>query len=397
MPPFEIKFESKDHELKFTRNFLQNLLGAIRDPVMVLRPDYVILDVNQPLLDSVGKSREEVVGKKCHEVSHQSPEPCVSPKHECPLREAMLKRTSAYSLHEHYSGETGTRYFDVMAYPVLDQDGNIQAVLEVWRDISATLEREVEKKAMKIKEDLARMVHEDKMIALGKLVASAVHEINNPIAAIFTFSKVMLRMVKAAAEDGLDKDEMQEMERFLELVGNESKRCGDIVSNLLSFSRNRPMHRRQVDVNEVVGKIMLLLRHKMELQNIQLSVDLAPEMPSIHGDLSQIQQCIMNLVFNAVEAMPNGGQMTLRTRLEPEKGMVVIEVQDTGCGISEEDRSRIFEPFFSTKTAGKGIGLGLAVVYGIIKEHGGMIDFESEPGVGTTFRILLETSSSNNS
>jgi PAS domain S-box-containing protein len=373
-------------DFNISGSFLQKLLSVVQDPIMVLRPDHVVLDANQALLNSVGLKKEEVIGKRCCEVSHRSSSPCHGPRHECPLKLVMEGRTSAHALHEHYIDETRTRYYDVMAYPITNDNGDVEIILEIWRDISVLLERQIEEKTSLLKKDLARMVHEDKMIALGKLVASAVHEINNPIAAIHTFAKVMLRMVRRAG-DQLTAEDLKEMDQFLELVCNESKRCGSIVSNLLSFSRHRPMHTRSINPNEMMDKIVLLLHHRMELQKIDLTVEHAPGLPDITGDLNQIQQSIMNLVFNAMEAMSGGGKLFLRTLYDSDRQAVVIEVQDTGIGIPEENRSRIFEPFFSTKTSEKGVGLGLAVVYGIITEHHGTIDVESKMGQGALFRV----------
>ncbi len=384
----QIEFKSRSEELQFTRSILQKLMTAVQDPVLVLRPDFTIVDVNAALLESLGLAREEVIGRKCHEVSHQSPDPCNSPLHECPVREVLQKRTSAHALHEHTTAGSEVRYYDVMAYPIRDESRNVELILEIWRDISATLAREVEKKASKIKQDLTHLVHEDKMIALGKLVASAVHEVNNPISAIHTFCKVMLRMIKKSGGE-LPRDEIEEMERYLELMSQESKRCGEIVSNLLSFSRHKLMDRRKVDFNEIIEKILLLLRHKMELQNIALSIDLLPDLPCVMGDLNQLQQVIMNLIFNAMEAMPKGGELYIHTCFDIGHETVIVEVRDNGCGISEENRSLVFEPFFSTKSGGNGVGLGLAVVYGIIKEHGGTIEFQSEEGKGTHFRTTF--------
>jgi two-component system NtrC family sensor kinase len=380
-------------DTNLTRNFLEKLLSVVQDPIMVLSPDYIVLDANEALLRSVGFKKEDVVGKRCFEVSHRSPTLCNSKGHECPLKKVKLGKPSAHVLHEHFLDETRTRYYDVTAYPITNDRGEIEVILEIWRDISAILERQIEEKTGKMKQDLARMVHEDKMIALGKLVASAVHEINNPITAIHTFSKIMLQMVRRA-EGHVTPEELSEMARFLELVSNESRRCGNIVTNLLSFSRHQKMFPRQLDLNDVVEKIVLLLRHKMELQEIELSVELFPDLPDITGDLSQIQQSIMNLVFNAMEAMPEGGRLTLRTSFDAEKQLVLMEVQDTGHGVPEQDRSRIFEPFFSTKTDNKGVGLGLAVVYGIIREHHGGLELESQVGKGTLFRISLPSAKS---
>jgi len=380
--------QTKECEIRLPAGFLRKLFSVVQDPIMVLRPDHIVLDANEALLNSVGLKKEDVVGKRCCEVSHRSSTPCEGAKHECPLKQVLMGKTSAHALHEHYIDETTTRYYDVMAYPITNEGGEIEVVLEIWRDISALLERQLEERTSRIKKDLARMVHEDKMIALGKLVASAVHEINNPITAIHTFAKVMLRMVRRA-KGNMTPEDLEEMERFLDLVCNESKRCGAIVSNLLSFSRHHAMFLRHVNVNEVMEKIVVLLRHKMELQKIRLTRELFHDLPEIYGDLNQIQQSVMNLVFNAMESMPEGGCLTLRTSFDSEKQQVLLEVKDTGCGIPEENRSKIFEPFFSTKSHDKGVGLGLAVLYGIIKEHHGSIEVESRAGKGSLFRVFF--------
>jgi signal transduction histidine kinase len=385
---FEDRLQTKEREVSLMRSTFRQLFSVVRDPIMVIEPDYTIVDANDSLLTCVGLEKGDVIGRKCYEISHRSIRPCGGPNHECPLREALRTRSSAHAVHEHHLSETQTRYYDIMAYPLTNEENKVEVVLEIWRDISLTLERQVMEKTRQIKEDLARLVHEDKMIALGKLVASSVHEINNPLAAIHTFGKVMLRMLKRS-ELEMSREELKEMEGFLELVCSESKRCGDIVSNLLSFSRLRPLAQRSFSLNEIMQKIVLLLKHKMDLQKIDLSTNLQPDIPSFHGDLSQIQQCIMNLILNAMEAMPQGGGLSLHTRHDPEKARLLIEVRDTGCGIAHDQLTKIFEPFFSTKSHDKGVGLGLAVVYGIIKEHGGEIEVESEVGAGSCFRVIL--------
>ena len=228
------------------------------------------------------------------------------------------------------------------------------------------------------------MVHEDKMIALGKLVASSVHEINNPIAGIHTLARLMLRTLD---EDQLAADDIEEFRRYLELIAHESSRCGQIVSNLLSFSRQKELERRPVDINDIIRSVVLLCKHRMDLQGIAIHEELDSDLPEITGDYNQIQQCLMNLIFNAMEAMPDGGKLTLRTHFHRKNHMVHVKVSDTGCGIPQENLSAIFEPFFSTKEETKGVGLGLSVVHGIIRDHQGNIYVESEVGMGSTFNI----------
>ena len=300
------------------------------------------------------------------------------------MKETLKTGLSSHAIHEHLDRDNKPRYLEVTTYPLKNDYDQINMVFEFHRDITDDLEDRLERKARQVKKDLAKLVHEDKMIALGKLVASSVHEINNPIAGIHTLAKLMLRTLE---EGQLRAEDHEEFRRYLELVAHESARCGQIVSNLLSFARQQEMERRPVDINAIIHSVILLCQHRMQLQNIVIQEELDPDLPEITGDYNQIQQCIMNVIFNAMEAMPDGGKLTLSTLFKRKDRMVHINVTDTGCGIPEENLSIIFEPFFSTKEESQGVGLGLSVVYGIIRENQGSIYVQSEVGTGSTFTI----------
>ena len=384
MVSFKGEYKAQERHLDFSQSMIRTLFAGIREPLFLLQQDYRILDTNEPMLSLLGMSKEEVVGRTCHEVSHRSLQPCNSKACHCPMKETLKTGLSAHAIHEHLDRQNKPRYLEVFTYPLKNDYGQIRMVFEFYRDITDELESRLERKAKQVKKDLAKLVHEDKMIALGKLVASSVHEINNPIAGIHTLAKLMLRTLD---EDQLEAEELVEFRRYLELIAHESSRCGQIVSNLLSFSRQKELERRRVDINDVIRSVVLLCQHRMQLQNIALDKKLDPNLPEITGDYNQIQQCVMNLIFNAMEAMPDGGKLIIRTSPDRQKRMVHIEISDTGCGIPEENLSIIFEPFFSTKEEGKGVGLGLSVVYGIIREHQGTIFVDSEVGSGSTFHI----------
>ncbi len=169
----------------------------------------------------------------------------------------------------------------------------------------------------------------------------------------------------------------------------EALRCGNIVKNLLTFARQNIVEANEIDILEMVQTILMLTHHQLVLARIEFQLDL-PDPPFLAwGDYGQIQQCLLNLVFNAIDAMPNGGILTIRGRKEPAGAHIYLEVSDTGQGIRPENLQHIFEPFFTTKSQGKGVGLGLAMVYGIIREHKGSIEVDSAPGKGTTFRLRL--------
>lgn len=384
MVTFKGEYKARERDLSLSQTMIDTLLAGMREPLFLLQQDYRILDVNEPMLSLLGMSREEVVGRTCHEISHRSLQPCNSKACHCPMKETLKTGLSAHAIHEHLDRENRPRYLEVITYPLKNSYGQVDMVFEFYQDITADFESRLESKAKQVKKDLAKLVHEDKMIALGKLVASSVHEINNPIAGIHTLAKLMLRTLD---ENEVGAVQFEEFRRYLELIAHESSRCGQIISNLLSFSRQKELDRRRVDINNIIRSVILLCQHRMQLQNIAIHEELDPDLPEITGDYNQIQQCIMNLIFNAMEAMPDGGKLALSTSFKRKNRMVHIKISDTGCGIPEENLSIIFEPFFSTKEVSQGVGLGLSVVYGIIREHQGTIYVESEADKGSTFTI----------
>ena len=384
MVSFKGEYKARERDLDFSRSMISTLFAGIREPLFLLRHDFHILDANEPMLSLLGLPKKEVVGRTCHEVSHRCLQPCNSKTCHCPMKETLKTGLSAHAIHEHLDRQNKPRYLEVFTYPLKNSYGQVNMVFEFYRDITDDLESRLERKAREVKKDLAKLVHEDKMIALGKLVASSVHEINNPIAGIHTLAKLMLRTLD---EDQLEADELEEFRRYLELIAHESSRCGQIVSNLLSFSRQKELERRRVDINDIIRSVILLCRHRMQLQNIAIIEKFDPALPEMTGDYNQLQQCIMNVIFNAMEAMPDGGKLSLSTSFKRKNRMIHIDISDTGCGIPEENLSIIFEPFFSTKEESQGVGLGLSVVYGIIREHQGNIYVQSELGKGSTFTI----------
>jgi signal transduction histidine kinase len=234
--------------------------------------------------------------------------------------------------------------------------------------------------------DQTRLLQQDKMMSLGRLAASAVHEINNPLSGILNYARLMIKILNRGS---LDQAYMEKFQRYLSLVESETSRCSKIVSNLLAFSRKSKMEFGEMSINELLQKCIMLSQHKLDLQNIQVKSDLDSEVPKVSGDFSQIQQCIINLIFNATDAMPEGGTLTIGSSFNPRERVVEIKVEDTGRGIAREDLPNIFDPFYTTKMEGKGLGLGLSAVYCIIDRHKGTISVNSEVGKGTVFTIKL--------
>jgi signal transduction histidine kinase len=224
------------------------------------------------------------------------------------------------------------------------------------------------------------------MMSLGRLAASVVHEINNPLAGILNYARLMKRIL---ARGRPTEEHLGKFRGYLDLVESETSRCSDIVSSLLSFSRRAGPESTEVEVPRLVERAVLLSHHRLELQNIELSVDVPSGLPPVQGDPNQLQQCLINLIFNAIDAMPQGGRVFIGASLDPDKRQVILVVRDTGTGIDPQALPHIFEPFFTTKEEGYGVGLGLSTVYGIVERHGGTVEAKSTPGSGAEFTIRL--------
>jgi signal transduction histidine kinase len=283
-------------------------------------------------------------------------------------------------------------YYDLVTYPVKNLNGEVTKIIEIWRDITKQISSHWAKKTEELKADLNTLIQEDRMISLGKLVASCVHEINNPIQGLLTFSHLM---GDTLAEGNLSEDDLKNFRKYTSLMSQELERCGNIVSGLLSFSRESPMEYKTIDINDILEVVITLTQHKMELQEIKLIKNLFPKNLFMEGDVHHLQQCFLNLIFNAVEAMPRGGQLTVASCLDREKNSIQIEIQDTGYGISPQNQDHIFDPFFTTKEEGEGTGLGLSIAYGVVKNHMGDINVKSKVGKGTIFKVSFPAPQSN--
>jgi two-component system NtrC family sensor kinase len=244
------------------------------------------------------------------------------------------------------------------------------------------LESQVEERTAALKVAQARLIQGEKLASLGKLSASIAHEINNPLAGILTFSKLLVRDLEHATLEPQTRDEALSR---LRLIERETGRCSAIVRNLLDFARQRPLDLQDVDVHAALEESLHLIRHQVELQGLTLDADLDGH-PLVRADFGQLRQAFVNILLNAVEASSRGNALRVRSATVP-SGEVVITVTDTGVGIDPADLQHILDPFFTTKE--KGTGLGLSVVYGIVEGLGGSLEIDSLKGQGTTVRIRL--------
>ncbi len=270
--------------------------------------------------------------------------------------------------------------FNRMAKSLRDADAEL-------REWSRTLEERVNEKTRELAYLNAQLVHVEKTASLGRMAATVAHELNNPLAGILTYAKLTARRVNRLVPEGPERDRMVEA---LDLIQSESLRCGNIVRNLLTYARQGSAEFKTASLHELVEQALRLVAHHIELRGVTAVRELTLADDRIECDPEQVEQALLALLVNAVEAMGEGGRLTVRTESDPARpGAVRLSVADTGVGMSPEVRSRIFDPFFSTKHEAKGVGLGLAVVYGIVQRHEGRIEVESAPSQGTTFIITL--------
>ena len=372
--------EVKQLQQELTKHFEfeHNLIQSSIDAIVASDKDGKIIVFNQRAENLLGYSEDKVIGEMLFNDL---------------FTEAIAEEIQEELISEKYGGENRLFLFEtyiisktgkkipvqLSATVMFDEDEEI-GMVGFLRDL-----REIRRMEQQF-DDQARLLHEHKMISLGRLSASVVHELNNPLAGILNYIRLMLKIIKRGS---LDQKNQEKFQRYLTLVESETHRCSKIVSNLLAFSRKSELQLKDMNINELLDKCIQLSQHKLMLQNIQIKTDLDLDIPKVLGDFNQIQQCVINLIFNAIDAMSDGGTLTIISSFNQEKGMIEIKVADTGQGIADEDFHQIFDPFYSTKTEGQGLGLGLSVVYGIIDRHKGSITVESEPGKGALFIISI--------
>lgn len=269
--------------------------------------------------------------------------------------------------------------FNKMTADLEKANGEIMA----W---TRTLEERAEKKAQELERAHEFMAGAERMASLGKLAATVAHEVNNPLMGILTYARLTRKAIDKLDPPPLNKDRLTEQ---LQIIEHESRRCGDLMRNLLMFARQSPRTLQPNDINALVGRAVTLIRHQLELSGIELEQDLA-DLPPVVSDAGQIQQIVLGLLVNAAEAIsPHSGGRLFVTTEQDRDAAVVIRVRDNGPGIAPDVMPHVFEPFFTTKTDEQRTGLGLAVAKSIVEQHGGDIGVQSTPGRGAEFTIRL--------
>jgi signal transduction histidine kinase len=257
-----------------------------------------------------------------------------------------------------------------------------------------TLEEKIVERTQQLEEAQAQLHQSEKMSAIGQLAAGVAHELNNPLGGILGYAQFTLEKLRKNLPDKGQPKEIESFIRYVSDIEIQARRCKTIVQNLLRFSRSSPEAAfQETNVNDAIKETVTFVEHQLKMRQIDLKVNLAPDLPLILGNTSQLQQVFTNLIINAMHASQPGSKISIQSRyssaLGEFGGAVELVFSDTGYGIPKEDVKKIFEPFFTTKEVGKGTGLGLSVSYGIVKEHGGEISVASGVGRGSTFTIVL--------
>ena len=356
------KVSQELHETKALYQLVFNDL--IQEDVVVISYDYRILDINESMLNRLGLKREEVIGQPCYKVTHRQDSPCSGEHHPCPLVQTLETEKPSQTTHIHHDKDNREIHYSISTYPLIENDDVIGAI-EISRDITKDISLQ------KV------MMQQEKLASVGRLSAGVAHEINNPLTTILTTAMLI--------QEDIDPDDP--MNEELETIANEALRCRKIVSSLLDFARQRKPKKEINDINRIITESILLINKQAAFNDVVVDDKLADDLPRVLVDKGQIQQALINLALNAIEATDPGGLLLFTTRYIAENRQIEIAVRDSGSGIPPDVVDKIFDPFFTTKEDGN--GLGLAITHGILEQHGGKLDVESQVGEGTCFSILL--------
>lgn len=365
------ELEAANLGLRSKSNELQAVFDSISDGVLIYDHDGMVQHRNHicPRLFP----RETITGRTCRDLFH--PEIEHSPLH-CPVERALGGERVEMSITTSAEGEK-VRYFDISASPIEDPRGEQHRALLFLRDVT-------EKRLQEL-----QLLQSEKLSSIGVLAAGVAHEINNPLTSVAGYAEALLRRFRD--EPSLTEDfRFEVFPKYLEVIIRESYRCKGIIDCLLSFSRKSDGSVGCIDVNEVLQEVIELVRHKSRYEKIDISTNLESGLPMVVFDPAGLRQVCMNLLMNAHQAITSAGRVEISTSLA-DQSTVLIQIRDTGCGIPRDAIDQIWDPFFTTKDVGQGLGLGLALTYNIVKRHGGHISVESQVGKGSCFTVRLPT------
>jgi len=365
----EVDLRTAESEMQ--QRFTEAIIDTLPLSLYAIDRDYRIVAWNRNReLGELGLPRGEALGRNIFEVLTKQSRELLEREFGRVFATGEIHRVEQESVAE--SGET--KHWLISKIPMrADESDEVTHVITVGENITARVKAQ------------SAVARAEKLAAVGRLAAGVVHEINNPLATIAACAESLeKRMEEGAFTDSPDADDLRE---YLGLIRDEAFRCKSITNGLLDFSRLRAGQRVPVDITEIIKGTARLVTHQQRGEDIQIVIEAAADVPKVSGDVGQLQQAVVALATNAIDAMPEGGTLTLRAIRSGSR--VLVQVTDTGIGIAPENMTKIFDPFFTTKDIGRGTGLGLAVCYGILSDHGGRLDVRSTVGSGTTFTITL--------
>jgi PAS domain S-box-containing protein len=359
----------------------------MNEGLVLIDRSFIIKEVNDRFVKEYGSVREDIIGRTCYEITHKVSEPCSSSDHRCPVREVFNTGKPARVEHIHRDRSGGELIVELYAFPLLGEDGKIEHVVELSHNITERKRAEEEKRGLE-----TELIHAQKMQAIGTLAGGIAHDFNNLLSVIQGNVALIL----------FDVDADQPHYRNLKRIEKQIQRGSKLTHQILAYARKGKHDVKPINLNELVAETSEAFGRTRKDTTIYR--ELTEGLYAIEADHGQIEQVLLNLYVNATHAMPGGGDLILKTTnvthddmkgkaYDPQPGnYVLLTVTDTGTGMDKETQRRIFDPFFTTKEMGRGTGLGLASVYGIVKGHAGYIDVDSEKGRGTTFSIYLPAS-----
>jgi two-component system, NtrC family, sensor kinase len=363
--------ERRTAEVEAQRRFIEAIIDSLPLSLYAINRDYRVVAWNRNReLGELGIPRGFALGKNIFNVLTRQRRDLLQIEFARVFETGQIERIE----HETTTANGEVKHWLISKIPMwIDANQPVSHVITVGEDITARVEAN------------RAVARAEKIAAIGRLAAGVVHEINNPLATIAACAEAL----ESRVNDGEFKDSpgVDDLREYLGLIRSEAFRCKTITNGLLDFSRTRPAAHAPVSLGDIISSAIRLLAHQQRANNINFQIETAKDLPLVSGDEGQLQQAIIALGTNAIDAMPVGGQLKIVSSKNGEH--VCVEVSDNGAGIPVENVAKIFEPFFTTKEVGKGTGLGLAVCYGILTEHGGTLDVQSTVGVGTTFTISL--------
>jgi PAS domain S-box-containing protein len=360
-------------DIEQVRHILPQLIDALSDAVVVVDREQKVVAANRRYLDAFGNRRAAVIGTHCLEVLHCPDGHAGVRAGRCSACEVLELKRPVRRVRNMTDPGGAQRRWEATHNPVIGADGEVSHIVEVWRDITERSDLE------------AQLAHSERLASLGTLAAGVAHELNNPMAAILAGVERLRRWL--AREQQLAPRYRDEVDAVLQGIERETTRSTETTGKLLLLAQPSRAATAWVDLNRAVCDTLSLLNYQMSKQGIAVVQDLGPRVPPLWGRESGIRGVCMNLAMNAVQAMKDGGMLTVRTRHAG--STVTLEIEDTGPGIQAHHLDRIWDPFFTTKPIGQGTGLGLSITRETVTRHGGTIRVESHPGEGARFIVEL--------